>query len=122
MRWEPITKAGPAVGSFNLADYEHACEEFSWARARSELDGLPGGGLNIAYEAVDRHAAGARADAVALRCVGRLGGVTEYSYRDLRAQTNRFANLLRSLGAGRGTGCSRCSAGFRSCTSPRSAR
>ena len=102
MWWEGITKAGSALGSFNLADYERACEEFSWARARSEMGGLPGGGLNIAYEAVDRHAAGARADAVALRCVGRLGGVTEYSYRDLRAQTNRFANLLRSLGAGRG--------------------
>ena len=102
MWWEPITKPGSALGSFNLADYERACEEFSWARARSELDGLPGGGLNIAYEAVDRHAAGARSDAVALRCAGRLGGVTEYSYRDLRAQTNRFANLLRSLGAGRG--------------------
>ena len=58
MTWEPITKARPAAGRFNLADYERACGEFSWARARSELDGLPGGGLNIAYEAVDRHAAG----------------------------------------------------------------
>ena len=28
--------------------------------------------------------------------------VSEYSYRDLRAETNRFANLLRSLGVGKG--------------------
>jgi acetyl-CoA synthetase len=51
---------------------------------------------------VDRHAAGPRAAAVALVCVGRHGEVSEYSYRDLRAETNRFADLLRSLGAGKG--------------------
>ncbi|HUK69730.1 MAG TPA: acetate--CoA ligase [Streptosporangiaceae bacterium] len=102
MRWEPIVKERSAAGRFNLADYERACDAFSWARARSELDGLPGGGLNIAYEAVDRHAAGPGAAAVALVCVGRHGGVSECSYRDLRAQTNRFANLLRSLGVGKG--------------------
>ena len=35
---------------------------FTWDEARHALAGLPGGrGVNIAYEAVDRHAAGARA-------------------------------------------------------------
>ena len=102
MRWEPITKPPFAAGRFNLADYQRACEEFSWSRAREALDGLPGGGLNIAYEAVDRHAAGPRADAVALRCLGRHGGVTDYSYRDLKDETSRFANVLRSLGVGPG--------------------
>jgi acetyl-CoA synthetase len=85
-----------------LADYQRGGEEFSWSQARQWLDGLPGGGLNIAHEAVDRHARGARADAVALRCLGRDGEVSEYSYRSLRDQTNRFANLLRGLGAGPG--------------------
>jgi hypothetical protein len=28
---------------------------FSWDHARALLTGLPGGGLNIAYEAIDRH-------------------------------------------------------------------
>jgi acetyl-CoA synthetase len=102
MRWEPITKPPPAAGRFNLTDYQRACEGFSWFLARQWLDGLPGGGLNIAYEAVDRHALGPRADAVALRCVGRHGEVTDYSYRSLRDQTNQFANLLRSLGVGKG--------------------
>jgi acetyl-CoA synthetase len=102
MRWEPITKPRSAVGRFNLADYERARAEFSWARARAELDGLPAGGLNIAYEAVDRHAAGAGAGVVALRCVGRQGGVTEHTYRGLREETNRFAGVLRGLGVGKG--------------------
>jgi len=102
MRREPITKASPAAGRFNLADYQRACGQFSWSRAGHWLDGLPGGGLNIAYEAVDRHADGPRADALALRCLGRHGEVTDYSYRSLRDQTDRFANLLRSLGTGKG--------------------
>jgi acyl-coenzyme A synthetase/AMP-(fatty) acid ligase len=28
-------------------------------------------------------------------CVGRHGEVTDYSYRNLRDETGRFANLLR---------------------------
>ncbi|HEX8009763.1 MAG TPA: acetate--CoA ligase, partial [Casimicrobiaceae bacterium] len=49
----------------NLRDYESFRRAFSWVDARNELDGLPGGrGLNIAHEAVDRHAAGARRDHV----------------------------------------------------------
>jgi acetyl-CoA synthetase len=102
MRWEPIIKPRSAAHRSNLVDYKRARGEFSWARARFELDGLPGGGLNIAHEAVDRHAGGPRAGTVALRCIGRKGEITEYTYRGLRDETNRFANLLRSLGVGRG--------------------
>ena len=47
----------------NLGDDAASRARFSWAGARAALDGLPGGGLNIAHEAVDRHAAGARARA-----------------------------------------------------------
>ncbi len=87
----------------NLGDYETARREFSWAAARGQLDGLPGGrGLNIAHEAVDRHAAGPRRDHVALRWLGKRGEVRDYTYADLRALSNRFANLLRGLGVARG--------------------
>jgi len=88
---------------FNLADYDAAVREFSWAQARGWLDGLPGGrGLNIAHEAVDRHAAGPRRDAVALRCIAKDDQVTELTYGDLAGQTSRFANLLGELGVGKG--------------------
>ena len=54
----------------NLRDYAAEYAHFSWADARSALDGLPGGGgLNIAHEAVDRHANGARARGIS-RCAG----------------------------------------------------
>jgi len=87
----------------HLVDYERARATFSWEAARRELDGLPGGrGLNIAHEAVDRHAAGPRRDQVALRFLGRRGEVRELSYAALRDETSRFANLLRGLGVAKG--------------------
>ena len=83
----------------NLVDYDAACRDFSWSAARARLDGLPGGrGLNIAHEAVDRHAAGAQADKVALRWLGKDGSTSATTYAQLRAVTNRFANALAALG------------------------
>src|SRR3972149_11351778 len=52
----------------NLVDYEATRRSFSWESARRELSGLPGGrGINIAFEAVDRHAEGVLANRVAFR-------------------------------------------------------
>jgi acetyl-CoA synthetase len=74
-----------------------------WAEARRELDGLPGGrGLNIAHEAVDRHATGPRRDHIAIRWLCKDGRVEEFAYSGLARLTNRFANLLRSLGVVKG--------------------
>ena len=86
----------------NLSDYDAECRAFSWASARQALAGLPGGGLNIAFEAVDRHAAGARRDHVALRFVSREAPALDVSYAELARQTNRFANVLKGLGVGQG--------------------
>lgn len=83
----------------NLADYRVACAEFSWEAARARLSGLPHGkGLNIAYEAVDRHAHGLNKNRVALRWIGKTGQRRDYTYETLASSTNNFANLLRSLG------------------------
>ena len=76
---------------------------FSWQWARRHLDGLPGGrGLNIAHEAVDRHVAAGRGDKAALRCVAADLSVTTVTYGELARRSNQFANVLRSLGVGRG--------------------
>jgi acetyl-CoA synthetase len=87
----------------NLSDYDRERVEFTWEAARHGLDGLPGGrGLNIAHEAVDRHAAGSAAGRVAIRWLGRDGARQDLTYGDLRRETNRFANVLGRLGVGRG--------------------
>jgi acetyl-CoA synthetase len=95
-----VTKS-PAqwVKTPNLVDYAAVRADFDWAKARTRLDGLPGGrGLNIAYEAVDRHLEHGRADRPALRWLGKSGDRREFTYRDLAAATNRFANALLQLG------------------------
>jgi acetyl-CoA synthetase len=104
MSWATIHKQGWPRGIVpNLVDYEAARSTFSWAEARRQLDGLPRGrGLNIAHEAVDRHATGPYADRIALRWLGRDGTVTDATFSELAARTNRFANALRQLGIGKG--------------------
>ncbi len=73
--WPAIPKGDWPGGVVpNITDYEAACATFSWEGARQALDGLPGGrGLNIAHEAVDRHAVGPRADRAAFRWIDRAG-------------------------------------------------
>ena len=103
-RWPTITK-DPANSKAvpNLVDYERVCAEFSWSHARAALDGLPGGGgLNIAHEAVDRHAAGVARHRIALRWLSKEGAQRNYTYGDLLDRTNRFANVLTRLGVGKG--------------------
>ncbi|RYP82708.1 acetate--CoA ligase [Nocardioides guangzhouensis] len=73
-----------------------------WAAARADLAGLPGGGLNIAHEAVDRHVDEGRGNDVALRCVAEDGTSRTLTYDGLRQETNRFANVLGALGVRRG--------------------
>jgi acetyl-CoA synthetase len=104
MAWLPITKSErDRVVPPNLENYDEFRRTFSWESARKELSGLPGGkGLNIAYEAVDRNAKAARADCLAIRWLGKNGGVEDFTYRRLCEQTNRFANVLQSLGVGKG--------------------
>jgi acetyl-CoA synthetase len=96
-----IEKARSKCGNANLGRYEEACASFSWLKARRLLDGLPGGGLNIAYEAVDRHAQGTSADKLAIRWLGRNGETRDFTYRQLRDLSNRFANVLHELGVAR---------------------
>ncbi|MBE9553510.1 MAG: acetate--CoA ligase [Proteobacteria bacterium] len=103
MNWETICKAdGDFKVGPNLRDYGETRASFSWEKARSQLDGLPGGGLNIAHEAVDRHAAGPNRDKVALRWIAKSGEVSDFTYGGLARLSSRFANVLKGLGVGKG--------------------
>ncbi|WP_405443240.1 acetate--CoA ligase [Streptomyces avidinii] len=86
---------------FMLQDYERARADFTWDEARSGLSGLPGGGLNIGYEAVDRHLVAGRGGREALRCIAADDTVTHLTYAELGGLTGRFANVLTALGVGR---------------------
>lgn len=87
----------------NLKDYKNTYASFNWDKVRLEdLSGFKEGGLNIAYEAVDRHAAGALSDKIALRWLGEEGTKKDFTYGALKTQTDRFANVLHHLGIDRG--------------------
>ena len=86
----------------NLADFERERRTFSWSAAREQMVGLPGGGINIAFEAVDRQATDGLADKTAFRFLSRGASARDISYGELSNLTNRFANVLRRLGIGKG--------------------
>lgn len=99
MTWEIIRK--PARGGAplaNLADYDAYVRTFSWAETEKQLAGLPGGGLNIAYEAVDRHVASGQGNRIALRSIAKSRLPRAFSYRELSELSNRFASALSGLG------------------------
>src|SRR3972149_8936537 len=104
MDWMPIRKPlNPPAVMPNLVDYNKVFGDFSWAAVRREFEGLPhGGGFNLAHEAVDRHANGALRNHLAIRWLAKDGRVVDFTYGDLQRETNRFANLLRELGIGKG--------------------
>ena len=101
MDYVPITK--PALDQIavrpNLDDYAARRASHDWAAVRAELEGLPGGrGLNLAHEAIDRHANGAGAKTVAMRWISPDHEATDYTYADMKRTSNRFANVLGGLG------------------------
>lgn len=101
---EIIVKAAKSgVSSPNLTDYDAIRQAFTWDAATAELAGLPGGsGINIAYEAADRHVDAGDGGRVALRWIRKDRSTREYTYRDLKDLSARFANALKDLGAERG--------------------
>jgi acetyl-CoA synthetase len=87
--------AGPAP---RMADYNVTRRAFTWAQARAQLSGLPDGGLNIGFEAVDRHVLAGHGGKLALRWIAKDGRRVDFTYRQLRDETDRFAALLGRLG------------------------
>jgi len=82
----------------HLLDYEKVQATFSWGTVARELDGLPNGkGLNIAHEAVDRHAQTHLKNTVALRFIRKDDRLQEFTYSELQNQTSKFANVLQKL-------------------------
>ncbi|PWY54357.1 acetate--CoA ligase [Legionella qingyii] len=83
----------------NLQDYPLFCSSFSWENMAKELDGLPyERGINIAYEAIDRHSLQGKANKIALRFIGKNNNVKDLTFQNLKDLSNQFANVLHSLG------------------------
>ena len=90
----------------NFRDYDRTRAEFRWSDVPDLCEGM-GGGCNIGYAAVDRHAYGPAADCTALRFISDASTtdelvVHEMSYGELATLVRQFTNVLRSFGVGKG--------------------
>ncbi len=63
---------------------------------------FPGGRMNTAYNALDRHVEAGRGEQVALIHHSAYTGVSRLTYRELRDQVANFAGALRAEGVGQG--------------------
>ena len=83
----------------HLGEYDTGRKTFSWEGAAPELLTMfDAEHLNIAYNCIDRHAEGLKADKTALIFVQADHTADYYSYTDLKKLTNKFANVLTAQG------------------------
>ncbi|WP_296424521.1 acetate--CoA ligase [Yoonia sp.] len=102
MEYGTIPKSKQVANAANMADYAAVYDSFSWNDARKLINGLPGGRLNIAHEAIERHVLAGHGPQVALRWISKSGTRTVFTYQELSDLTNRFANVLRDQGLEKG--------------------
>ncbi len=84
-------------GNFNLQNYEKVRETFSWDQIKKNFSWNETGRVNMAYEAIDRHAEDpAKKDKAALMYTSpdREEKVT---FDELRQKSNQFANVLKNI-------------------------
>ena len=116
---ESFKKTAHVVGT-HLYDEANVDYESFWARQAEELISwqspwkticewnLPyckwfvGGSLNVSYNCVDRHVLAGKGDKVALHFEGEPGDQRTVTYAQLLDEVQRFANVLKGLGVGKG--------------------
>jgi acetyl-CoA synthetase len=97
MRFPEIKKDPLQASNHNLTSYQDIYDQFDWKTAELRIKGGEKG-LNIAFEAVDRHVEEGFGTQTAIRWLSKKGQQKDISYADLKEQTNRFANILKGVG------------------------
>ena len=91
-------EALPALkGDYNLANYNEKYKHFDWKEAEKEFTWAETGKVNMAYEAIDRHAEGFRKNKVALYYSDDSRN-EKYTFKDLKDLTNKAGNVLKEYG------------------------
>lgn len=91
-------EALPVVrGEHNLRNYEETYTQFDWKEADKNFTWSTTGKVNMAYEAIDRHAESARKNKIALYY--QDGKRKEkYTFKEMKEYSNKAANVLKSYG------------------------
>lgn len=92
----------PALqGDYNLHDYASLKRSFSWDEAQAYFSWNQTNKVNIAYEAIDKHAESDKKDKIALL----FSDVTRnesYTFLEMKRQSNKVANVLKEIGINKG--------------------
>ncbi|MCT8137355.1 acetate--CoA ligase [Anaerobacillus sp. CMMVII] len=95
-------QAIPAVkGDYHLEDYNKIVENFDWSQVEEQFSWYKTGKMNIAYEAIDRHAQSEKKNQVALYYKDDTRR-EKYTFKEMMELTNKAGNVLRQQGVEKG--------------------
>ncbi|MBO1625271.1 acetate--CoA ligase [Bacillus arachidis] len=84
-------------GENNLPDYKEAYANFNWEEVNKNFSWFETGRVNMAYEAIDRHAKSDRKNKVALYY--QDGSRKEkYTFKEMKEFSNKAGNVLKNYG------------------------
>ena len=87
----------------NLKNYENAYNSFDWNNdGYSRLEWLKDGGLNNAYESIDKHVDKGFGDNLSMIWLGKNGEEEKYTYSDFKEESDKFAQVMVNLGMQKG--------------------
>jgi acetyl-CoA synthetase len=92
---------GKATFEPNMKDYDETRKNFSWEDVKKNFSWEKTGKVNMAYECIDRHCDEGNGQKIALYYVGDEVSC-EYTFDDMKRESNKFANVLKKLGIGKG--------------------
>lgn len=85
----PVTK-----GNYNLEDYEQTYRNFDWSEVEKNFSFSETGRVNVAHEAIDRHAESARKNKVALYYRDPERD-EKYTFKEMKDMSNKAGNILK---------------------------
>ncbi|WP_226656251.1 acetate--CoA ligase [Pseudalkalibacillus hwajinpoensis] len=89
------------LGNHNLQDYEATYENFDWKDVEKTFTWSETGNVNMAYEAIDRHAESDRKNKVALY-FSDPNRDEKYTYSEMKTMSNKAGNVLKKVNVEKG--------------------
>ncbi|WP_347549259.1 acetate--CoA ligase [Pseudalkalibacillus hwajinpoensis] len=89
------------LGNHNLQDYEATYENFDWKDVEKAFTWTETGNVNMAYEAIDKHAESDRKNKVALYFSDPKRD-EKYTYSEMKAMSNKAGNVLKKVNVEKG--------------------
>ncbi|GEL78749.1 acetate--CoA ligase [Tenuibacillus multivorans] len=97
---EKVLKA--TSGNHNLDNYEQTYENFNWDEVNKAFSWNETGKVNIAYEAIDRHAENPKKKGQVALHYASPDREEKLTFEDLSKRSNQFANVLKKKGIKKG--------------------